>query len=102
MQMPTNRTFSVTRKGIPNTLTNLAAMLLPPSTRALSLLILVDVPAIKASEVYFNGPCDVREQDQLVSETDPSETYRVRIVEQYDTPRLPYTMAYVERVWGTN
>jgi hypothetical protein len=102
MQMPTNRSFSVTRKGVANTLTNLDAMLLPPSSRTISLLIMIDVPAVKSFEVYFNGPCDVREQDQLVSETDPTETYRVRIVEQYDTPHLAHTAAFVERVWGTN
>jgi hypothetical protein len=103
-QVPPNRSFSVTRQGTASTtLVHLPALLEPPSTRSYQILALVsDAPATKLMDVYFDNLYDVREQDQLVDDADATKTYRVRYVETFDMPRVQYTFALVEALWGTN
>ena len=99
MQLPTNKTFSVTRKSVANTLTNLNALCVPARPEIVAVR---DVPAAKAFEITFDGPVDVREQDTLVNQVEPTEQFRVRAVEKYLTPRLQHTYAVAEGRWGTD
>lgn len=102
MHVPVNRTFQLKRGGVV-TYDQLAGLLQPPSTRSYQILTLVsDVPATKLLEIFFADLYDVQEQDQLVDDADSTKTYRVRFVEEYDMPRLQYTWALVEAMWGTN
>ena len=102
MHLPINRTFQINRQGA-TVAGQLDALLQPPSTRSYQILALVsDAPATKLMDVYFDCLYDVREQDQLVDDADSTKTYRVRYVETYDMPRLQYTFALVEAMWGTN
>lgn len=98
MQLRSNKTFSITRRGATNTLTNLNALCVPARPEILALQ---EVPAAKAFEVVFAGPYDVREQDVLVNQNDASETFRVRSVAKHLTPRLAHTEAIAEGLWGT-
>jgi len=100
--LPTNRTFNVQRAGTVIE-SGLAALFEPPRTRSYQIVSLIaDTPAAKLMEVYFQELVDVQEQDQLVDANNTDNTYRVRYVEQFDTPRMQYTFAIVEQMWGTN
>lgn len=98
MQLPTNKTFNLTRRGVANTLTNLNAFCVPARPEIIALQ---DVPATKAFKITFDGPVDVREQDVLVSQTDVTDSFRVRGVSKYLTPRLAHTAVVAEGLWGT-
>ncbi len=62
---------------------------------------LQDAPAYKLFEIFFLEPVDVTEQDVLVNEADATDSFRVRGVKKYLTPRAPYTYATAEGLWGT-
>jgi hypothetical protein len=91
-------TFSVTRGGTANTLTNLAAYVQPAGP---NILAFADIPASKAYQLVFDGKPDVREQDVLVSATDSTETYLVVGVSRNFTPRLGHTSVLAQALWGS-
>lgn len=98
--LPTNKLFKVRRKGVDvAALTNLAALCVPARPEVVAVR---DVPAAKAFEITFADTFDVREQDMLINQADVTETFRVRAVEKYLTPRLSHTYALAEGRWGTD
>jgi len=64
--------FSVTRGGVANTLTNLAAYVYPAGP---NIAVFIDIPASKAFSIIFDGSPALKEQDMLVDEADPTKTY---------------------------
>jgi len=66
--------FSVTRGGVANTLTNLAAYVYPAGP---TITAFIDIPASKAFSIIFDGSPALKEQDILVDEADPTKTYLV-------------------------
>jgi hypothetical protein len=91
-------TFSVTRGGAPNVLTNLAAYVQPANANVLAFQ---DIPASKAYQMVFDGKPLLKEQDVLVDESDPSEAYLVVGVSKNFTPRLGHTSVVAQALWGT-
>jgi len=57
--------FSVTRGGLSNTLTNLAAYVYPAGA---NITAFIDIPASKAFSIIFDGSPDLKEQDMLVGQ----------------------------------
>lgn len=90
--------FSVTRGGATNTLTNLAAYVQPAGPNIVAFL---DFPASKAFQMVFDGKPALKEQDLLVDEGDPSQTYLVVGVSKQFTPLLGHTSVTARAQWGT-
>ncbi len=90
--------FSVTRGGVASTLTNLGAYTQPAGPNILAFL---DFPASKAFQMIFDGSPALKEQDLLVDEADPSQTYLVVGVSRYTTPRLAHVSVTARAMWGT-
>lgn len=96
MNMPETHTFTAKRAGT-TVFTDIGAQCLP-ARRDISAF--YGVPSTKMYEVLCNGVFALQEQDQLVSQLDATETYRVLGVATFKTIRLPHTELDVERVWG--
>jgi len=90
--------FSVTRGGLSNTLTNLAAYVYPAGA---NITAFIDIPASKAFSIIFDGSPALKEQDMLVDEADPTKTYLVMGVARHTTPRLAHTSVTARAMWGT-
>ncbi len=99
MNLPQTHTLSVTRRGVPNTLSNLACYL-QPANQGVTLLF-QDIPAGELYSVLFNGQPALKKGDLLINENDATETYLVQQVAKNFTPRLGHTSAHVRAVWGS-
>ncbi len=96
MNLPTTHTFSLTRNGTANTLTNLNAYVQPASAEILAFN---DIPASKAFSMLFDGQYAIREQDVLVNANDATESYLVVGVSKNFTPRLGHTSITARALW---
>lgn len=93
----TTHSFSVTRNGVPDTLTGLAAYVQPANAEILAFN---DIPASKAYQILIDGQPTVKEQDLLVSESDPTETYLVVGVGKSPNLRLKHLTVTARAMWG--
>ena len=91
-------TFSVRRAGVDNILTNLIAYVQPASAEILAFN---DIPASKAYQILIDGQPTLKEQDLLVSESDPTETYLVVGVARSPALRLRHLSVTARAMWGT-
>jgi hypothetical protein len=94
LPLPTNATVSIERKGV--VVASAVAAVIHPARP--EIVMMREVPAGKAFEVYFTELVDVKEQDFLV---DGAKRYRVVGVAHYDTPPAQHTEVVAEARWGT-
>ena len=92
---PTNRTLTITRKGI--AIATVSAHLEPASAETKAIL---GNPAANLFNVYLDGLPDVAKQDHLLV-TDTAEQYLVTGIEQFDVDVVRHTHLTVEGKWGS-
>ncbi len=97
MHLPTNKSFSCKRRTT-IVLTDLNALCLPASDQIAAMQ---GAPANRLFEITFDGVADIQEQDVLTNESDATESFRVKGIKKYLTPRLAHTYAIAEGMWGT-
>ena len=99
IQLRSNRTFSVTRRGQSvASITDLDALCLPARPEIVAMQ---GAPANKLFSIMVEGLPDIREQDVLISQRDTDETYLVSGVAPFDSPRTKHTELYALKQWGT-
>ena len=86
--------FSVARGDVPDTLTWLAAYVQPANAEILAF---TDIPASKSYQILIDGQPTVKEQNLLVSESDPTETYLV-VGGKRPNPRLKHVSVIARAV----
>lgn len=99
IQLRSNRTFSVTRRGqTVSSITDLEALCLPARPEIVAMQ---GAPANKLFSIMVDGLPDIHEQDILTNQSNTSETYLVSGVSPFDSPRAKHTELLALKQWGT-